>query len=388
MLEQREMFCVMCWADGIRIHRIRRGQIGESWREGRDGLACCARCDSNVLVTGAGCTVLATAILSFLLLSPPPPSLLPPRPPVWPRNWSTHIPRSPPDIPAMKAFLNRLNRGLSKEKDKDKDVAYREKIPSLPPLTEWPPSQQRASSTPPSVASTFKPLPDLSTRPLPPIDEPSSESPGSSSTPTPTKAATPLPSPKPDPAPQIAPSRSGQSRSDQDSAGRSSRKTANGSSGSGSADVHKKVAFISPPPTPGPQSDRQLPSIDSPPPTNGGPVKSTVSRFQATQGKESRGSTSTAASSKTDVTSTLKSAKPGSTRAATSPLPKHFNDGASMHQSLRSTTPYSQMTNASSRILAAQSWSEVAEEDLVSNLGQRERTRQEVLWEIVASEER
>lgn len=34
------------------------------------------------------------------------------------------------------------------------------------------------------------------------------------------------------------------------------------------------------------------------------------------------------------------------------------------------------------------SWSEAAEEDLVSNLGQRERTRQEVLWEIVASEER
>jgi len=34
------------------------------------------------------------------------------------------------------------------------------------------------------------------------------------------------------------------------------------------------------------------------------------------------------------------------------------------------------------------SWSEGAEEDLVSNLGYRERTRQEVLWEIVASEER
>lgn len=46
------------------------------------------------------------------------------------------------------------------------------------------------------------------------------------------------------------------------------------------------------------------------------------------------------------------------------------------------------MTHASSRILSAQSWSEAAEEDLVSNLGQRERTRQEVLWEIVASEER
>ena len=46
------------------------------------------------------------------------------------------------------------------------------------------------------------------------------------------------------------------------------------------------------------------------------------------------------------------------------------------------------MSNNSSRILAAASWSEGAEEDLVSNLGPRERTRQEVLWEIVASEER
>ena len=41
-----------------------------------------------------------------------------------------------------------------------------------------------------------------------------------------------------------------------------------------------------------------------------------------------------------------------------------------------------------SRILSAQSWSEVTEEDLVSNLGSRERTRQEVLFEIISSEER
>ncbi|KAG6333122.1 hypothetical protein ID866_5962 [Astraeus odoratus] len=44
--------------------------------------------------------------------------------------------------------------------------------------------------------------------------------------------------------------------------------------------------------------------------------------------------------------------------------------------------------SSSSRILAAASWSEGAEDDLVSNLGSRERTRQEVLHEIVASEER
>lgn len=46
------------------------------------------------------------------------------------------------------------------------------------------------------------------------------------------------------------------------------------------------------------------------------------------------------------------------------------------------------MSANTSRILATASWSEAAEEDLVSNLGPRERTRQEVLWEIVASEER
>lgn len=34
------------------------------------------------------------------------------------------------------------------------------------------------------------------------------------------------------------------------------------------------------------------------------------------------------------------------------------------------------------------SWSEWADEDLLMNLGPRERTRQEVLWEIVSSEER
>ena len=178
------------------------------------------------------------------------------------------------------------------------------------------------------------------------------------------------------------------SRVDNHSAGRNSHKTNSSSSGSaGQGDIQKKVAFLSPPPTPGPGQERPLPPADTPTPAN---VlhKTTVSRFQATHGRDGRTSTSTAASSKTDVASTIKSIKPASTRAATSPYPRSYGDGASIHQSLRSTTPYSQMTNASSRILAAQSWSEGAEEDLVCNIGQRERTRQEVLWEIVASEER
>lgn len=36
----------------------------------------------------------------------------------------------------------------------------------------------------------------------------------------------------------------------------------------------------------------------------------------------------------------------------------------------------------------ANSWSEMTDPDLVDNLGMQERARQEVLWEIVSSEER
>ncbi|KAI0337071.1 Dbl domain-containing protein [Trametopsis cervina] len=295
----------------------------------------------------------------------------------------------------MKAFLNRINRGLSsKEKDRDKDPAQKEKIPQLPPLREWPPSHQ---STTPNSMYSYKPLPEISTRPLPPIsDDPLSSSTESSANPTPAGSVVPLPPPESKeerpPLDQTAPPSSPRVV-EADSAGRNSRKTNNssGSSNAAHADIQKKVAFISPPPTPGPNLDSALPSAETPTPANtsGAPLKTSVSRFQATQQvKETRGSTSTAASSRTDIAATVKPTKPASTRAASSPYPKNYGDAASIHQSLRSGTPYSQLTNASSRILSAQSWSEGAEEDLVSNIGQRERTRQEVLWEIVASEER
>ncbi|KAF8343957.1 Dbl homology domain-containing protein, partial [Cantharellus anzutake] len=51
-------------------------------------------------------------------------------------------------------------------------------------------------------------------------------------------------------------------------------------------------------------------------------------------------------------------------------------------QSMRSSSPMSYLSNRTS-IQAPASWSEAAEEDLVFNLGARERTRQEVLWEIL-----
>jgi hypothetical protein len=272
----------------------------------------------------------------------------------------------------MKAFFHRLHIGGG-TKDKEKDSIQKEKFP---PLRSWPPEEpQRATSTPISF-STFKPLPEvvpaqlsssLSPRPLLPTDE---------QVQSPVSSPAPLYS-SPPPAP-----------SDQDSL---ARKTPEQSFNTGAAsDVHKKVAFISPPPTPV-NVDRALP--DAPVASLASvalPLKTTVSRFQATHGKEPRGSISTtASSSKTDVGATItKPAQKAASTRATSPYLQKQGEGASA-ASLRSGTPYSQMSNTSgSRILSAQSWSEVTEEDLVSNLGSRERTRQEVLFEIISSEER
>ncbi|KAG6854629.1 hypothetical protein C0991_004231 [Blastosporella zonata] len=147
------------------------------------------------------------------------------------------------------------------------------------------------------------------------------------------------------------------------------------------SDSHKKVAFVSPPPTPL-VLDRPLPDDPPTPPTTP-PLKTNVSRFQATHAKEPRVSLSTAASSsKTDLV-TKSTVKPSSARTPSPYLQKPVDP------SLRSETPYSQMSASSgSRILAASSWSQVTTEDLVSNLGSRERTRQEVLFEIISSEER
>ena len=354
----------------------------------------------------------------------------------------------------MKAFLNRLNRGLSKEpkdkdkekekvkdkdkdrekeKDKDKDSILardrsdtntlsssanshshspardKKELLQLPPLPQWPPHTTRSENrlsqvpsvspaqiqrsasagttgtnagTPSSIAST-KPLPDLSSRPLPPIEEPNDDDDDSG-------VGLPASSPVTHTADPLEPPSK--------SAARKAAETA------ANSEIQKKVAFISPPPTPsGPSTSLPLPDASSTPSISGSssqapaavPLKTTLSRFQATHGKDTRGSTSTAASSsRTDLTAkqttsltipppsltptSVQTAKATSTRTVVSPYPG----------SIRSGTPYSQMSNTSTRILAVTSWSEGAEEDLVSNLGPRERTRQEVLWEIVASEER
>ena len=303
---------------------------------------------------------------------------------------------------AMKALFNRLNRGISKDKAKDpKDTdlfpppssSYqKEKLPQLPPLKDWPPSleqPQRSVGTPTSIAS-FKPLPELSTRPLPPIGD----------NPVPPAEYPPISviysrGPLSDVAEEesidtTVVTRTISPRADQDSTGRSSRKTGNTSisTTNGNNDVQKKVAFISPAPTPTPSNL----GLDSPLADDASDAnKSTVVRSPPSH-RDPRGSTSTAAStSRTDVGSSKNSTitvKATTTRSVPSPYPTKpgYGDGVSIHQSLRSGTPFSQKSTGS--VLPPASWSEGAEEDLVTHLGPRERTRQEVLWEIVASEER
>lgn len=74
-----------------------------------------------------------------------------------------------------------------------------------------------------------------------------------------------------------------------------------------------------------------------------------------------------------------------------SPRSGSFGGRTSPTKSIISPTP-SDFSHASSSAKSylpqAQSWSDMAGEDLISNLGPKERTRQEVLWEIVSSEER
>ena len=301
---------------------------------------------------------------------------------------------------AMKALFNRFNRGHSKEKVKDPRDSdsfpppssyQKEKLPQLPPLREWPPGPppleqpQHSIGTPTSITS-YKPLPELSSRPLPPIEDslvPFADYDISHSRGPLSDVA------EEDSVDTTVVTRTMSPRADQDSAGRSSRKTGNGSisTTNGSHDAPKKVAFLSPPPTPsGLNTDRPLPDDASV--SN----KSTVVRSQPSHPKDPRGSMSTAASgSRPDIGSSKNSTqtvKVTSTRSVTSPYSAKppYADGASIHQSLRSATPFSQKSIGS--VLPPASWSEGAEEDLVTHLGPRERTRQEVLWEIVASEER
>lgn len=62
--------------------------------------------------------------------------------------------------------------------------------------------------------------------------------------------------------------------------------------------------------------------------------------------------------------------------------------GSSFTQSSQRSASVLGKTNTDSESVGSLTWTEATEVDLVMNVGQRERTRQEVLWEIVASEQR
>lgn len=109
-------------------------------------------------------------------------------------------------------------------------------------------------------------------------------------------------------------------------------------------------------------------------------TKNTPPKASAASSSSNRAATSPAAQSSRGAFQTFHQG--GSTARAASRA-----EFAQSVLSLRSGTPYSHMSGKSAIQMPA-SWSEAAEEDLVSNLGPRERTRQEVLWEIVASEQR
>ena len=291
----------------------------------------------------------------------------------------------------MKALFNRFNRGLSKDKvkdpwdtdpwsdsdsDSDSDSPFapsyeRETSPQSPELPlPPPPLEQPHRSIGASTSITwYKPPPEPS---LPPIE-----------------VRGPLPDvAEEDSVDTVVTTQAASRRIDQDSAGRSSRRIGDGSitTTNGSNDFPKKVAFLSPPPPLGLNADRPLPQDAS---TSN---NSAVVRLQPSHSKDPRGSMSTAASgSRPDVGSSknnTQTAEATSTRSVTSPnsAKPAYGDGASIHQSLRSGTPFSQKSIGS--ILSAASWSEGADEDLVTHLGPRERSRQEALWEIVTSEER
>jgi hypothetical protein len=303
---------------------------------------------------------------------------------------------------AMKALFKRFNRAQARAKDKVKDpmdsdslsppaTSYqKEKPPQLPPLRDWPPppppleQPERSTGTPTSITS-HKPLPEHSSHPLPPLEPEVTLIPFTDYYPISiSDSRGPLSDvAEEDSVATTAGNRTATPRADQDSAGRNSCKTGNGSitTTNGSIDVPTKVALHPPPLAPSDlNADRPLPEDASA--SNMSPVV----RSQSSHPKDS----TAASGSRPDVGSSENSTqtvKDTSSRSVTSPyLAKPaYGDGASIHQSLPSATPFSQTSIGS--VLPPAS-SEGAGEDLVTHLGPRERARQGVLSEPVASEER
>jgi hypothetical protein len=162
------------------------------------------------------------------------------------------------------------------------------------------------------------------------------------------------------------------------------------------AAVSKKVAFISPAPT---TASVISPLVES---SNNAPAGAATApndhpftRVRSPVPGHPNGSTSApGARHVSDPPPRMGGYTPGATagmnpsRAPNAAASRHASNAyLSEAASVRSGTPLSYLSGRTG-IQAVASWSEAAEEDLVSNLGARERTRQEVLWEIVTSEDR
>ncbi|CUA72268.1 RhoGEF domain-containing protein gxcJ [Dictyostelium discoideum] [Rhizoctonia solani] len=213
-------------------------------------------------------------------------------------------------------------------------------------------------------------------------------------TPIPTPpSATPIPPP---PAPTQRPPSPPQPQTQTHSTA-SSRPSQASEHGPDSA-ARRKVAFRSPPPTPGtipvplPEPESEQIQIPPPPPAQSPSHSQSQPQTTTTTYYRMRPNSATArfregssTPPKINTSGRTTAASGRVTHSPTQSTRTYPNEAASM--TIRSGTPYSHMSGTSA-IQAAASWSEAAENDLVSNLGSRERTRQEVLWEIVASEER
>lgn len=135
----------------------------------------------------------------------------------------------------------------------------------------------------------------------------------------------------------------------------------------------KKVTFRSPNPTPAPSTTL----LDPPMPPTRSPDKTNSRLVEERPNPPSRASTAQSYSSRRSL-SMRKSSTPYGQPFAPSPT----------KSPLLSPTESDGSHSTRSYLPPPNSWSEMAEEELIANLGPKERTRQEVLWEIVSSEER
>jgi hypothetical protein len=150
-------------------------------------------------------------------------------------------------------LFHRLHLGGSKDKDRDNSNNQPPKEKEkFPPLPSWPPqpAQRPTSAVTSNSITTFKPLPEIVPSQIAPLlpsrplqTDPDTPEPESTAAVSPPKV-TPTPS-QSDDTTQLSSAAS----TVVEQAARSSRKT-NVSTATGATDVHKKVAFISPPPTP------------------------------------------------------------------------------------------------------------------------------------------